>query len=173
MAYSDLNFESMLFMWLNCCCWLIYAAMLPLPPAVPVNAVGMALTTVYLYIWFGRATGTPRSAAGRKVWLSALFLLACFGMGLWNVGILGTTVMLVNISMFGAPLLQLRTVLRERSSKAIALPTCVVGGICSCLWASIGLHFHNRPMFLPNAIGIVLNAVQVFLCLVFPRKRKA
>ena len=169
--FDAINIDSMLLMWLNCICWLVYAVMLPLPAGIPVNAVGLTLVTTYVFIWFARAIGARRAAAWRKVRGAAAMVLGSVAIGRWNIDLLGSVVTVVNITMFGAPLLQIQVVLQERSSRSLPLSTCVVGALCSSTWTLLGMHLQNRPMIIPNVIGTALNLVQVGLCVVFPRVR--
>lgn len=168
-SLDAINFDSVLFIWLNCTCWLVYANLLPLPEAIAVNFGGWLCATVYLFVWFACAAD-EREAVSDKVKAGALLVGTSAIMGGVRVDILGYLVTLVNISMFGAPLLQIQSVLRERSSKGLPLPTCATGLLCSSMWTVVGVQLANPPLAVPNGIGAVLNLLQLALIAVFPRE---
>jgi uncharacterized protein with PQ loop repeat len=162
-----INFDSVLFIWLNCTCWLVYANLLPLPEAIAVNFGGWCCATVYLIIWFACAAD-QRGAVADKVKAGGVLLGTAALTGAVRVDILGYLVTLVNISMFGAPLLEIQTVLKERSSKGLPLPTCATGLACSAMWTVVGVQLGNLPLAAPNGIGAVLNLAQLGLIAAFP-----
>jgi solute carrier family 50 protein (sugar transporter) len=163
-----INFDSVLFIWLNCTCWLVYANLLPLPEAIAVNFGGWLCATAYLIVWFTCAAD-QRAVVSDKVKAGALLVGTAAATGVVRVDILGYLVTAVNISMFGAPLLEIKSVLKERSSKALPLPTVATGLFCSSMWTVVGLQLGNLPLAAPNGIGAALNLLQMALIAVFPR----
>jgi len=162
-----INFDSVLFIWLNCTCWLIYANLLPLPEAIAVNFGGWCCATAYLIVWFTCAAD-KRAEVQDKLKGGAVLLGTSAVLGGVRVDVLGYLVTLVNISMFGAPLLEIQTVLKEKSSKGLPLPTISTGLLCSSMWTVVGLQLGNLPLAAPNGIGAVLNLAQLGLIAAFP-----
>lgn len=70
---------------------------------------------------------------------------------------------------YGAPLSTIGTVLSTKSSASIYLPTVLVNGINGSFFSIYALAIGDMLLLAPNAIGAALAAIQVLLCLVFPK----
>merc|ERR1712232_507529 len=125
-ALSVVNPDNIILMFLNCSLWLGYAALLPLPPAVVVNAVGVPVSVFYLVVCWGyafRARPAP-PIWGRRAAKYTLGAVICVLLAVGyvvtsptGVGHVGALAMGINIALFGAPLSALAQVIKDRSSE--------------------------------------------------------
>jgi len=77
---------------------------------------------------------------------------------------------LILLLYYGAPLSTIGKVFKTRSSASIYFPTVLVNGLNGVFWTVYAIAIQDKYLFLPNAIGSTLAAIQVFLCLVFRKK---
>jgi uncharacterized protein with PQ loop repeat len=71
-----------------------------------------------------------------------------------------------------AGLTTLVEIIRERDSSSLYAPTVLVNLANATLWTIYGIFAINDVnVWVPNAVGIVLSFIQLFLCGIFPRKK--
>jgi hypothetical protein len=79
----------------------------------------------------------------------------------------------VNVNLFffyGAPLLSIVKVLKERNSASIHLETMITNTLNSSFWTAYGFAILDGFIFIPNGIGAILGIVQIVLVAILPRK---
>jgi len=80
----------------------------------------------------------------------------------------------INTCMFyGAPLSTIYTVLKERDSSSIHRPTMIMNTSNAVFWTAFGFGTMDWFILIPNGLGCLLGAIQIFLQLVLPYKNKA
>ena len=80
----------------------------------------------------------------------------------------------VNTCMFyGAPLSTIYAVLKERDSSSIHRPTMIMNTSNAVFWTAFGFGVWDWFILIPNGLGCILGAIQIFLQLVLPNKSKA
>lgn len=87
-----------------------------------------------------------------------------------RVMIVGLTVNLNLLFFYGAPLSTITQVLKTRSSASIHVPTMITNTASATFWCLYGTAVMNLFIAIPNAIGVILGAVQIVLYVIFPRK---
>jgi solute carrier family 50 protein (sugar transporter) len=73
----------------------------------------------------------------------------------------------VLLAYYGAPLSTIGKVLRQKSADSIYFPTVLCNGVNGAFWAIYALAIGDWYIFAPNAIGVLLAAIQSFLCVVY------
>ena len=167
----------------NCAAQVVYGVFRPLPAAVPCNLYGLGASLYYLCAcwwcaarfggslhWnFAAATATVSSLlASLLIWLYAA--LEIHPNAAEHVGSLA---LVLNVLVFAAPLSALQRVFRDRSSESLPPLQSGMGLLCSACWCAVGLRHQSMPLWVPNAIGILLSSIQVFLIVAFPRAKPA
>ncbi len=79
----------------------------------------------------------------------------------------------VNINLlffYGAPLSTIFTVLRTRDSSSIHRRTMIMNTMNGIFWTAFGFGTVDYFISVPNGLGAILGFVQMFLCLVMPRR---
>jgi len=71
---------------------------------------------------------------------------------------------------YGAPLSTISTILANRNTATIHVPTMLTNTISSVFWGVYGLAILDLFICIPNCIGAVLGFMQIALYLVFPRE---
>lgn len=133
----------------------------PLEEALPIDALAMEDSLVWV----------PQERIFLKV--------VCFwGLILTYAGWFSTTDpasligIIVNLNLiffYGAPLQTMQTVIRERTSESIHLPTMFMNYTNTSFWIAYGIARRDPVIILPNVVGLSLGLVQGVLCLLFPR----
>lgn len=79
----------------------------------------------------------------------------------------------INTCMFyGAPLSTIYSVLEERDSSSIHRPTMIMNTSNAVFWTAFGFGTWDWFILIPNGLGCILGAIQIFLQLVLPNKSK-
>ena len=81
---------------------------------------------------------------------------------------------LVNANLtffYAAPLSTIYTVLREKDSSSIHVPTMLTNTLNGLFWTAYGIAVFNLFIAIPNGLGAFFGGVQIFLCVIFPRGR--
>jgi solute carrier family 50 (sugar transporter) len=79
---------------------------------------------------------------------------------------------LVNLNLvffYGAPLSTIWTVLKQRNTATIHIPTLVTNTLNGSFWLAYGLAVGDAFIYVPNGLGAALGGIQVALLLLFPR----
>ena len=80
--------------------------------------------------------------------------------------------LLVNVNLmffYGAPLSTIWTVLREKNSSSIHIRTMVANTLTGLFWSAYGIAVSDLFIAIPNGLGTGLGAIQIILCVLFPR----
>jgi solute carrier family 50 protein (sugar transporter) len=79
----------------------------------------------------------------------------------------------VNVNLvffYGAPLQTVQTVVAERSSESIHVPTMVMNWMNTTFWILYGIARNDFIIIVPNVMGLSLGLLQGVLCVMFPRQ---
>jgi uncharacterized protein with PQ loop repeat len=105
------------------------------------------------------------------LWLS---ILVCVGwLGVANGHERAVMGVLANINViffYGAPLQTMQTVIGEKSSESIHVPTMIMNLLNTCFWILYGLAKEDPVIYFPNIIGFGLGVIQMLLCLIYPAR---
>jgi solute carrier family 50 protein (sugar transporter) len=103
-----------------------------------------------------------------------MIILVCVGwLGFANGHEQNIVGLLVNINLlffYGAPLQTIKTVITEKSSDSIHVPTMIMNWFNTSFWALYGLVKLDPVIYLPNMVGLFFGIAQGVLCLLYPRK---
>lgn len=129
-------------------------------------------------VWDVAALNTRAPVAHKTIILvltvawTAILSVVCWGRSFpanVNEFVVGIAVNLNLVFFYGAPLSTIFTVLSERSSATIHIPTTITMFLNGSFWAIFGFAVLDWFIAIPNLLGALLGAVQIFLCLAFPR----
>lgn len=71
------------------------------------------------------------------------------------------------ILYLGAPLLALRTVIREKNSAYFSKLFGMLGLVAGAAWVSVGAMTSQLLLILPNATGFVMTSIQLIFCFIY------
>ncbi|KAG7351533.1 sugar efflux transporter [Nitzschia inconspicua] len=86
------------------------------------------------------------------------------------VSIVGYVVNFNLVFFYGAPLSTIWTVLKQRNTASIHIPTMVTNTLNGSFWLAYGLAVSDAFIYVPNGLGAALGAIQVVLLILFPRQ---
>ena len=87
-----------------------------------------------------------------------------------KANIIGTIVNINLIFFYAAPLRTMWTVISERNSESIHVPSMVMNWLNTTFWIAYGMAVHNIVIIIPNACGLTLGLLQGVLCVLYDRK---
>jgi len=175
-ALRNVNPLNLIMMLFNSALWLWYGIFFPVPPAVLSNTIGCTACCYYLAsCWYyarhgkERMWGATAAVSTLLTLLAILFALAYAATSWSHVQQIGSIAMMVNILMYAAPLSVVGRVVSEKCSNALPPAQCFLGFLCSSCWLCVGLHRQCMPLIIPNACGVPLALLQIFLLWQYPR----
>ena len=83
--------------------------------------------------------------------------------------IVGTVVNMNLVFFYGAPLSTIFTVVRQKDSASIHIPTMVMNTLNGTFWFVYGMAILDFFVAVPNGLGTLLGVIQIVLCVTFPR----
>lgn len=88
-----------------------------------------------------------------------------------RVTVLGAFCVVSSLIFYGAPLINMVEIVKNKDSSSLYAPALVINGINCLLWFSYGLFgIHAVIVWLPNIIGMTLVAVELGLCCIYTAK---
>ncbi|CAM4674666.1 unnamed protein product [Lepidochelys olivacea] len=153
--------------------WLSYGCLKQDWTLITVNAIGVALQTLYIlvYLYF--------SPEKRRVLLQSTALLGVLTLGFCYFNLLtpdvdvrlahlGLFCSVFTISMYLSPLAALAKVIRTRSTRCLSFPLTVATFLASASWTLYGLQLNDLYIMVPNVPGIVTSILRLWLFWQFP-----
>jgi len=141
------------------------------------NIIGLVVTIFYIYTFSKKNWDFQQNNAVMRLCLLAVFIqLSCLMLKRFDylsTRNLGYFAVCYAILMFAAPLVELRNVFvvgfvpagMTKGSSFIALFMCFS-------WVLFGLSTQDIPVLIPNSIGFILSAVQLFILSSYPQEEE-
>ncbi|TKY73684.1 Bidirectional sugar transporter SWEET13 [Spatholobus suberectus] len=139
-----------------------------------INSIGCVVETIYLAIFLVYA---PNKAMLSTIML--LLLLNVFGFGAivlstlkfttgsLRLSVIGWICLVLNISVFAAPLFIMKQVIKTKSVESIPLSLSVCLTINAVMWFFYGLLLKDYYIALPNTLGFLFGIIQMVLYLIY------
>ncbi|XP_054852001.1 sugar transporter SWEET1 isoform X2 [Eublepharis macularius] len=153
--------------------WLSYGFLKGDWTLILVNAVGAALQTVYILVYF-YFSPEKRGVLVKTMGLLAVLLLGYCYFNLLvpdvstRLARLGLFCSLFTITMYLSPLADLAKIIRTRSTQCISFPLTVTTFLASASWTLYGLLLQDLYIAIPNIPGIATSVVRFWLFWHFP-----
>ncbi|KAK9501833.1 hypothetical protein O3M35_012488 [Rhynocoris fuscipes] len=143
------------------------------PAMIPVNIFGFTLNIIYLSIYLlysddklsvFRSLGKVIAGAGVLIGYAQIENKDRIE---FTFGIIVTVMML---SLIGAPLLNLKEIIRSKDTSALPFPLILSGSVVTSLWLLYGIIIENVFIQIQNVVGFTLCFTQLVLCFMYPGK---
>ena len=102
------------------------------------------------------------------VWVAVIVYVGWFSDNNNPASLVGLVVNVNLIFFYGAPLQTVRTVIVERNSNSIHVPTMVMNWMNTTFWIAYGLARRDPVIVLPNSVGLTLGLLQGLLRAAYP-----
>lgn len=159
----------------SCICWLGYGVLRGDHTVMFVNGIGLVFQSVYLAYYYMKTR--------LKMWLNRLIfselIISVLTASLVNSetvkldekeNILGVICMFLNIATIASPLVDVRQVIRTRSTESMPLMLCFANMAVSAQWLLYGILMDDFYMKVPNGIGTLISVLQLSLFIIYPRE---
>lgn len=144
--------------------WLKYGAFLGDSALIIVNGVGALVSLVTLLIYYCYTNDRPaveRTALYTLANIAALFLVVRLG---WIAPQwVGLVAMLASITMFAAPLIAIKNIIRKKDSSVLSLTSILMTLAAALAWTVYGFTKKDAFIVVPNAIGGIMGSLQMLL----------
>jgi len=140
---------------------------------IRVNLFGVALSLVYLYCFYKYTKQEEKGKLFQSVSVAVGFLVAALSyvkyekpeLIEYRFGILLTIVLFY---LIGAPLFQLKKIIRNKSTHGLPLPMIATGTVVSSLWMLYGFALNNPTIAFQNVVAVAICLIQLSLFVVYP-----
>lgn len=157
-----------------CILMLRYALMLNDFNMIVVNLFGLSTSIFYMIVYYYFAPNTQEVL--KLIYKIAIFVIIFLVYAQiehpakveYRFGIVVTMLLLLLIA---APLVHLRDVIKTKNTAILPFPLIFMGTLVSFQWLLYGLIIENIFVIFQNAVGLVLNAAQLSLFVIFPTKK--
>ncbi|XP_054806620.1 bidirectional sugar transporter SWEET10-like [Prosopis cineraria] len=161
----------------SCMLWIYYALVKNSTTLllITINSYGIVVEIIYLAIFLFYAPKKLRLAT-----IKLLMLMNVFGFGAMLLStlylvhrqatryqIIGWICLVVNISVFGAPLLIIRKVIKTRSVEYMPFTLSMFLTANAVMWFFYGLFLKDYFIALPNTLGFLFGIVQMVLYIMY------
>lgn len=120
-----------------------------------VEGLLLGAVSVWLFVGMIIAIGAPDTPQSKAAGVSAVGAISC------TAGML----------YYASPLSTMRTVIATQDSSSLYFPTIITSFVTAFMWFIYGLLGFNDPiLWVPNLIGALLSATQLFLSFYYPKK---
>ncbi|CEG40634.1 3-like protein [Plasmopara halstedii] len=162
----------------TCYTWAIYGYLSGIYfPIMSINVFGtltsLGFSLVY-YRWSSDRSTLHKMGALVGLWI--LITLLVIGLCKTNViplslyfqkKIIGFAAVFINIFLYASPMKTIKIVLRTKSAASLPVTMCCVNLVTGSLWMLFGILTNDMFVVIPNALGVMLSAIQVLLCVRF------
>lgn len=162
----------------NCSLWVYWAIVTMqissdnLTPNLLINGIGLFQFVAYVSIFMVYAKSRTREFL-RLIMALLLFevililsfegIVPRFGDGKLKSRVSGLVTDVLNILLYGSPLIVMRKVIRTKSVKYMPLPMSVLTLVICILWSTQAIFISNMTVLVPNAVGTLLGVAQLIL----------
>src|SRR5690349_15416819 len=140
--------------------WLKYGIWINDVTVSSVNAFGgfLALFSSAVYYKYTADRGEVEKRFLQVLGFLAMLFLAVRA-GLFSPQIVGYVAMVGSVTMFGSPLVALKSIIQKEDSSVLSLPNVVMTVVVSTAWTLYGLTIGDFCVILPNALGILIGII--------------
>jgi len=160
--------------FMNCLLWISYGYLVQNSTVGLVNVVGLVSSIYYIFVYYSAASRLEKEKLNKTIAFAATILAAVFFYVFvmsdendvrFNMGIFASV---FSIIMFGAPLGQMLTVIRTKSTESMIFPLAIMSELCATAWTLFGYMINDKFVMVPNGIAVVLSAAQLALFVLYP-----
>lgn len=178
-ALGDLNPIPFAVIVGNCAAWVAYGLLTSNPYILISNGPGVILGLFYTMTAVRLA---DEKTKGTVETLLLIFMGVLLGSGMVSSLVLkdmaartslaGYIANAIVFLYYGSPLSTLGQVLKEKSSASLYAPLIGVNVLNGGFWTGYGMAVKDMYVAIPNGVGVILGAIQLFFCAIFPGKKK-
>jgi len=85
--------------------------------------------------------------------------------------VIGYVVLVNQVFFYGAPLSDIKTVIKTRKCDSLHFQSLVANTLSSTLWAAYGIGITDPFVWAPSVLGLAFAVLQFILCAIFPRTK--
>ncbi|KAF7994351.1 hypothetical protein HCN44_003823 [Aphidius gifuensis] len=150
---------------------LVYALLMKDTAMISVNVFGLTISIFYVIFFF---LYTPNKRELVKTFATVMAITIGFLTYAWledpdklefRWGLLITVVLFL---LIGAPLFNLKEIIRTKNTDILPFPMILMGTIVASQWLLYGIILENHFMIFQNVVGLALQIVQLSLFVIYP-----
>ncbi|XP_041977341.1 sugar transporter SWEET1 [Aricia agestis] len=153
-----------------------YGFMLRDDKMIQVNFLGIALSILYVMVFYRytpNKTSVWAQLGGAGALIAALFMYSEYEDPAVVEGRFGSIITAFMFYLVSAPLLGLKTIIKNKSTEGLPFPLILSGTVVTFSWLVYGIILNNTIIVLQNVVVFLLCAFQLSLFVMYPSKPKA
>lgn len=155
--------------------WLNYGILTGNPMVYVVSFIGAVLHVLYVVVYYSYCPNQPAIfkafvsiCLGLLGFMSFTNLKSELSTGVWLAGLVACV---ATIGFIAAPLADLGTVMKTKSTATIPLPMVIGNTVLSILYTWYGILIQDTFMLIPNFIGTVVSIFTLSLFFIYPTSK--
>ncbi|CEF67412.1 Sugar transporter SWEET1 [Strongyloides ratti] len=149
--------------FLSCAFWLQYGVLKDDHAVIMVNFIGCMMEGVY--IWYYNIKTRNRRRFHKILFIECSIII-------YKIENLGTICVIFNILTNSAPLVDLHTVIKTKSTESMPLPIILAALAGSVQWYLYGFLSNDIYLQIPNGLSVFLCSLQLALFWIYPSNKK-
>lgn len=145
------------------------------PTMTVVNVAALILNSVYLFIFFTYTNDKGSLVKNFLKTVAGSALIISYTVLDWSpnrvLAVYGSIVTLVMLILVGAPLRDLKEIIKTKNTGSMPFPMIVSGEVVLSLWLLYGIIINNIFIIIQNAVALTLTTFQLALFFIYPSKK--
>lgn len=156
--------------------FVVFGQMLNDPVTVKVNLIGVALSAIYISVFYMYTPLNDKFNVWLKVGTAGAFSAMMVGYTKYEDPELvehrfGLIVTLLLYALIASPMAELGQVIRNKSTEGLPFPIIFMGFLVSATWLIYGIILNSIFMVLQNLVAVLLGGFQLSFFVIYPSKR--
>ena len=176
LSYEDTPIIIVSTSYLNCFCWYIYGDLILSDQIKLCNLIGAvsSLCLICIYLLFEIRQYAIDAILNALIIITGSYAIyQALTIIIDDESIIGKICNCTSIIVFLSPIQLILRVVKEKNYNLIPIYTAYVSFAASSCWVSYGVFIKDIYVILPNAVGIILAIVQIYVFISYKRKNPA
>ncbi|XP_065212832.1 sugar transporter SWEET1-like [Planococcus citri] len=142
-----------------------------LRPLIIIHSLGAVLYTIYLILYYNycqNKSNVQSLFTKATAFVSVLLGFVNFRTESLIAKYFGAIVTAIHLFLIAVPLLNLKTIIRTKSTHGMPFPIILCGNIVTTSWLLYGISVGNSTIIFQMVIGAVLTGIQLSLFAIYP-----
>eukprot|EP01111_Echinosteliopsis_oligospora_P009464 TRINITY_DN2779_c0_g2_i1.p1 TRINITY_DN2779_c0_g2~~TRINITY_DN2779_c0_g2_i1.p1 ORF type:complete len:306 (+),score=87.52 TRINITY_DN2779_c0_g2_i1:230-1147(+) len=172
---GKINILPILMLHTNCVLWTAYGFILGAYALIPINILGVLVTTFYCFLFYSVSSPKQRKQLEIILFVNDTIAMCWIGfvtyalppLNVKQVVPLGVVANIYNIAFYAAPLTTIYSILLEKSTASLSFPLTIMSFACAVFWGCFGIGHGDPFVYIPNGLGVLFSGIQIILFAVF------
>lgn len=153
--------------------FVIFGQIISCSTTIKVNLIGVSLNMIYVTLFYIYTPAKDKLAVWGKIGLAGAFIAAVVSYTIYEDAEkvpqrFSILVTLLLYALVASPLLEVKTIIKNKSTQGWPFPIIFMGFLVSCAWMTHGIVLKNAFMFFQNVVAVLISGFQLGFFVVYP-----